>query len=57
MKYRSCPSMAIAVIGTHGRIGFAGDAARYLDIWTVNPHGSGPTNVRDTARAPATQGG
>jgi hypothetical protein len=37
--------MAIVVIDTHGRIVFAGDATRCLDIWTVNPDGSGTTNV------------
>jgi hypothetical protein len=49
--------MAIGVPGTHGRIACAGDAAGHLDIGTMNPDGSGATNVRDAAGVPATQGG
>jgi Tol biopolymer transport system component len=38
--------------GTNGRIAFASDAARDLDIWTMNPDGSGAVNVTDPAGAP-----
>jgi Tol biopolymer transport system component len=57
MKHRLFLSMTIVVIGTHRWIVFAGDAADDLDIWTMNPEGSGATNVRNAAGAPTTQGG
>jgi Tol biopolymer transport system component len=38
--------------GTNGRIAFASDAAGDLDVWTINPVGSGAANVTDAAGAP-----
>jgi Tol biopolymer transport system component len=38
---------------TNGRIAFASDSAGDLDIWTINPDGSGAFNVTDAAFAPA----
>jgi Tol biopolymer transport system component len=38
--------------GTDGRIAFAGNGTGDLDIWTINPDGSGAANVTAAARAP-----
>ena len=47
----SAPAWA-TVPGTNGRIAFAGDAAGDLDIYTMNPDGSGVVNVTEGAGAP-----
>jgi hypothetical protein len=56
MKHRVRLSMAIGVIGPHGRIAFAGDAAGDLDNRTINSNRSRATNLRGRGGAPATQG-
>jgi Tol biopolymer transport system component len=38
--------------GPNGRIAFASDSAGDVDIWTINPDGSGTANVTDAAGAP-----
>jgi Tol biopolymer transport system component len=49
----TCPPAWATFPGSDGRIAFSSDAAGDLDIWTVNPDGSGATNLTGGSSAPA----